>query len=133
MPDPIDWLIVGMPVVVAIFVVAFGTVTRAGGRSYPPGFQFIGLIQIPIMILYEGLMLSARSQTLGKMAMHLRVVRADGSPISTGQAWGRASIRALMASCLSLIDYLPALFTNEKTALHDMAAKTRVINLSGTR
>ena len=45
-------------------------------------------------------MLSMKNgQTVGKMALRLRVVRPDGSPITTGQAWGRAVMR-LVLGCL---------------------------------
>ena len=72
-------------------------------------------------------MLSMKSgQTLGKLAVKVQVVRPDGRPISTGQAWGRAVMR-LVLGCLWIVDYLPAFFTEQKTTLHDMVAGTRVI------
>jgi uncharacterized RDD family membrane protein YckC len=80
--------------------------------------------------VYEGLMLAARGQTVGKIAMKVKVVRPDGSDISTGQAWGRAAMRHVLVSCLCIINYLPAFFTLEKTTLHDMVASTRVVNWS---
>jgi uncharacterized RDD family membrane protein YckC len=55
------------------------------------------------------------------------VVQAGGQEISGGQAWGRAVVRGLFVSFLSIINYAPAFFTKEKTCIHDMAAKTRVI------
>jgi len=39
--------------------------------------------------VYEGQMLGTRGQTLGKMAMKIRVVRPDGLPLTRRQAWGR--------------------------------------------
>jgi uncharacterized RDD family membrane protein YckC len=127
----IDGMIVGAPTMIVFIIVIVYAVVSSGGKSQmPTGLNFIGLVQIPIMIIYEGLMLGRkRGQTFGKMAMNLRVVQPDGSDITRGQAWGRAVVRSLMASLLSLINYLPAFFTNEKTALHDMAAKTRVVSL----
>lgn len=73
-------------------------------------------------------MLSWRGQTFGKMAMRVKVVRADGSDISRGQAWGRSAVRTVMLSVLAILNYLPGLLTKERTCVHDMAAKTRVIN-----
>ena len=72
-------------------------------------------------------MLSARGQTLGKMAMKVKVVAADGAELTTGQAWGREITRSILGF-LYIVDYLPAFFTKEKTTLHDLAAKTRVVN-----
>lgn len=83
---------------------------------------------LALWAIYEGLMLQARGQTLGKMALGIKVVSVDGSDISAGQAWGRAALRQLLGSLL-LVDYIPAFFTKEKTCLHDMLAKTRVVRV----
>ena len=88
----------------------------------------IGLIYLGL-IVYEGLMLSARGQTLGKMALKIRVVRSDGTAITTGQAWGRAVLRGVMIHVLSLLNYIPAFATKEKTCIHDLVANTRVISV----
>jgi uncharacterized RDD family membrane protein YckC len=80
-------------------------------------------------------MLQLRGQTLGKMARGLKVVRPDGGDISTGQAWVRPLVRdgigflSAFAPCASLVNYLWAMFTKEKTCLHDLAAKTRVVKV----
>jgi len=126
----IDGLILGLPLFILMMIFMFGTGVFTGGdKETPLWINFIGLGQIPVWIVYEGIMLSRRGQTLGKIAMNLKVVRADGTDISTGQAWGRAAVRSLLASFLSLLNYIPALVTKEKTCLHDMAAKTRVVSL----
>jgi len=110
----------------ALFLVAMFANTRATGGPSP----FIFLLYIPMFVaplLYEGLMLQMKDgQTLGKMAMKVRVVRPDGSPLSSGQAWGRAAMRMVLG-CIWIGDYIPAFFTKEKTTLHDMIAGTRVI------
>jgi len=80
-----------------------------------------------VPVVYEGLMLSRNGQTLGKMALGVKVVNADGSDISAGQAWGRAFMR-LVLSCI-LVDYLPAFFTPDKKCIHDMVASTRVVRI----
>ena len=85
------------------------------------------LLMWALTISYQAIMLSARGQTLGKMAMRVKVVNADGSDISTGQAWGRELARAVL-SLLCIVDYIPIFFTDQKTTIHDMAAKTRVVN-----
>jgi uncharacterized RDD family membrane protein YckC len=87
------------------------------------------LVGITLGIVYEGLMLQKRAQTVGKIAVQARVVRPDGSPISAQQAWTRAVARQLL-SVLIIVDYLPAFFTAERTTLHDMIAGTRVVNVS---
>jgi len=95
--------------------------------------ELINLISLPfalISIVYEGMMLKYKDgQTLGKMAMKVRVVRPDGSPITSGQGWGRVVMRTILG-CLWIVDYIPAFFTPERTTLHDMVAGTRVIDVS---
>ncbi|HEX6161077.1 MAG TPA: RDD family protein [Thermoanaerobaculia bacterium] len=119
------WLIVGG---LLIFVVA---TDGAESMADPP--IWLNFVQLPLMFLtpiYEGLMYSKKNgQTVGKMALKLRVVRADGSPISSGQAWGRAWIK-LVFSCFCIVDYIPFFFTEDKTTLHDMVASTRVVETS---
>jgi hypothetical protein len=36
-------------------------------------------------------------------------------------------MRGVFVSFLSIINYAPAFFTKERTCIHDMAAKTRVV------
>jgi uncharacterized RDD family membrane protein YckC len=82
-------------------------------------------------ILYEALMIARWGQTLGKMAVGIRVVSADGGKVSRGQAWGRAGTRAGLGllSCIGiLVDYVPAFTTPDRTCTHDMAARTRVVD-----
>jgi uncharacterized RDD family membrane protein YckC len=117
--------------IVAVTIAAVPVVVMsAGQQSGVPAF-FIAFFFIAFFggfVTYEAVMLTKRGQTLGKMAMKVRVVRPDGTPISSGQAWGRALTRMVMVHVLALINYLPAIMTKEKTAVHDMLAKTRVVN-----
>jgi uncharacterized RDD family membrane protein YckC len=79
-----------------------------------------------IVIAYETLMLQTKEQTVGKMALKLKIVRPDGTRITAGQAWGRTVMRVVL-SCMVIVDYIPFFFTDEKTTLHDMVAGTRVV------
>jgi len=84
------------------------------------------LLQISIAALYEILMLGAYGATLGKMACGLRVVMADGSPISYGRATGRHFAKYLSQILLG-IGYVIAAFDDQKRTLHDHICNTRVI------
>ena len=79
----------------------------------------------------EGFMLSRGGQTIGKKAMNIKVVTAEGAEMTKAQAWGRVAARQVLGlvPCLGLIDYLVA-FGQERTTIHDMMAKTRVVNWS---
>jgi uncharacterized RDD family membrane protein YckC len=123
----IDGLITTAPLY-AVFI-AFVMYQAFQGKQPHWLMNFVGIPMLFVTMIYEGLMFQHKNgQTLGKMALKIRVVRADGSPISPGQAWGRAGLKVVFA-CLSIFDYLPAFFTDERTTLHDMAAKTRVVEV----
>jgi uncharacterized RDD family membrane protein YckC len=133
----IDGLIVTLPMMVLAFLVLLplGLIQEKEGMEELPsvlaifGNIFVSLMAATIYILYEGLMLASGGQTVGKKAMKVKVVTAEGGEITTGQAWGRAASRQILSivPCLGLIDYLVA-FGQERTTIHDMMAKTRVVN-----
>ena len=126
----IDRMMFGVGAIV-IMVIAV-VLTQRGGKvedSFVVVFAVLfGAVYLG-MIVYEALMLSSRGQTVGKMALKIKVVRPDGSPITTGQAWGRSVLRGVMIHVLSLLNYIPAMVTKEKTCIHDLVANTRVVNV----
>jgi len=79
------------------------------------------------MFCYHGFMLQWKGQTLGKMAMKIKVVTPEGGPITPGQAWIRVLVWFLLHGCA--ITYLTAFFNAEKLTIHDMAARTRVVKI----
>jgi uncharacterized RDD family membrane protein YckC len=84
------------------------------------------LIGLAIGAAYEVYFLSAHGATPGKMALGLRVIRADGGPISPMLALGRHFAMWISAFIL-MIGYIMAGFDPEKRALHDRICETRVI------
>jgi uncharacterized RDD family membrane protein YckC len=120
----VDGLLMWIPIAMMIAIVGFASATSARVNGV---WNFWFLVPSVVAVSYQALMLAARGQTLGKMALKVKVVNVDGSPITTGQAWGREITRAVLGF-LYIIDYIPAFFTKEKTTLHDLAAKTRVVN-----
>jgi uncharacterized RDD family membrane protein YckC len=131
----VDGLVMMIPVVGVTFGLTFllvGAVIETDQRQLTIVFQLlIGLLATIPFIVYEGLMLSSRGQTLGKMAMGIKVVTPEGQDITAGQAWGRAVIRHLLNMFRllgALINYLPA-FGKERACLHDRIMKTRVIKI----
>lgn len=64
-------------------------------------------------------------QTLGKMALQIRVVSMGGGPLSFGQAVGRYFASFLSALILG-IGFIMAGVRSDKRALHDLLAGTRV-------
>ncbi|HYI07840.1 MAG TPA: RDD family protein [Thermoanaerobaculia bacterium] len=122
----IDNLLIIIPMYSIMAVLVF--IPASQGKEPHPLMGFVGIPFALAALVYEGLMLQLKNgQTLGKMAMKIRVVRPDGTAISTGQAWGRVGLRTILG-CLWIVDYIPVFFTDERTTLHDMAASTRVID-----
>jgi uncharacterized RDD family membrane protein YckC len=136
----IDFIVICMPIAIAYSLYIFGTFDRAMSPRTQNPFSTYNLTLVAIMnvvyILYEAVMLQARGQTLGKMALGIKVVTPEGEDISTGQAWGRAfgrmvfSVANAFLGIVFLVNYLPAFFSKEKKAVHDSLAKTRVIRCS---
>ena len=67
-------------------------------------------------------------QTIGKMALQIKVVSMDGGPLSFGQAVGRYFATFLSALILC-IGFIMAGIRSDKRALHDLLAGTRVERL----
>ncbi len=86
------------------------------------------LLMLSATLVYNALMIARRGSTVGKKLLGLKVVSPDGSVVSKKQAWIRAVVEQAFgfASCLGLINYFWA-FGKDRTALHDLAAKTRVV------
>jgi uncharacterized RDD family membrane protein YckC len=67
-------------------------------------------------------------QTLGKMALQIRVVSMDGGPLSFGQAVGRY-FGTFLSGLILGIGFIMAGVRSDKRALHDLLAGTRVEHL----
>jgi uncharacterized RDD family membrane protein YckC len=70
---------------------------------------------------------SEKQATLGKMVMKIKVVSLEGNRIGPETAAIRYLGR-ILSSAILLIGYFMAGFTEKKQALHDIIAKTLVVN-----
>jgi len=88
-------------------------------------------LQFAIGICYEALMVGRYGATLGKMALKLQVVTADGGRVSYPRAFGRYFAK-ILSGLACLVGYIIAGFDNpEKRALHDHICNTRVVFKNG--
>ncbi len=102
-------------------------IAKVGPGPPPQAIYYLIMLGVAALwVVYEGLLLQHRGQTLGKMAVGIKVVTPDGNDVGAGQAWARAVLRQVFFSYLSLVNYLPAVFTKQRTCIHDLVAKTRV-------
>lgn len=99
------------------------------GRPMTDHFAVRSLLPAVLIATYEALMLTSGGQTLGKMAVGIKVVNADGSEIGSGQAWKRAIAREVLAitQILGLVDSL-MVFSQRRRTLHDRLGGTVVVN-----
>ena len=139
----IDGVIVGVGglllliAITAPFSLGFFAGEDAGWVSVIVGL-FLAIICVSIMALLYAPALMARTngKTLGRMAVGIRVVRANGEPMTFGFAMLREVVvktllfgiaSSLTAGLASLADVLWPLWDEENRALHDFIVDTRVV------
>ncbi|HET9048927.1 MAG TPA: RDD family protein [Chiayiivirga sp.] len=136
----LDQLILGVAFYAVFFVVILVTglfselVTAQSGKAddISPAIVvvYLGMFALYYVMAgaYFGMMESSRHQaTVGKMALGIKVVDAQGRRLSLVHALGRWVAAAL--SYLTLyIGFLMATFSHDKRALHDMLAGTQVVD-----
>jgi uncharacterized RDD family membrane protein YckC len=139
----IDGIIIsiGALVILAIFGAVF-SVGFFGGEETGVGAVVVGLVLGTIAVaivalLYAPLMMSrTNGKTLGRMAVGIRVMRADGGPMTFGFAMLREVViksllfgilSSITAGIASLLDVLWPLWDDENRALHDFIVNTRVV------
>ena len=122
---------------ILLYIVTIGLNLAVGlGVAGPaPGQQqdiSLALIMMGVNLLislgYPIVFLGKWGQTLGKMAVGVKVVSPTGEPIGFGKATGRVLAEILTGFTLG-IGYLMVLWDSERRALHDRLAGTRVINV----
>jgi len=138
----IDSIVLSVPMVIIVMVFSGGIFASLGDlqREEDQAAAAIAIVMgllviVPIYIvihwLYEALMTSSEAgATLGKRAVGLRVLRADGARLGFGRATGRHFAKAMITPLIPFwIGYIMAGFTDRKRALHDMIADTVVIKV----
>jgi uncharacterized RDD family membrane protein YckC len=97
----------------------------ASWRALPRGPMtgFFGLVAFAYISSFTAL----GGQTIGKMAMGLRVVAVSGAPLGAAAAIRRAVASLVSVTTLGL-GFLPALIGPSRLAVHDRLAGTRVVD-----
>lgn len=126
----IDWLVVGIPVGLVLWLATGGYDANSAGRSW--GQEIVYAV---VYFLYEGTMLTSRGRTLGKMVMNIRVAMLENGAVPVGQpGWTRAAVFALppVVPCCGALFWLVNVSwllwdKPYRQALHDKAARTVVV------
>jgi uncharacterized RDD family membrane protein YckC len=139
----IDGIIIGIGALIivalfgSVFSVGFFASDEAGVVSVIVGLLLSFVAIAIVALLYAPLMMArTNGKTLGRMAMGIRVVRANGQPMTFAWAMLReVVVKALLfgiAASLtfglaSLADVLWPLWDEENRALHDFVVDTRTV------
>jgi len=117
---------------IVLFIMMFGMEALMSGSGEEPPFVIIiilalfYLFMLSIPAAYNTFFIGKYQSTPGKMALSLKVVRPDGSPITYWRAFGR-HFAEILSGLILMIGYIMAAFDDEKRALHDMICDTRVV------
>lgn len=87
------------------------------------------LLGSAVGIVYYVYFTAFGGQTPGKMALRIKVIRTDGSPLSLGRALYRETLCKFVSGIILGIGYLLVAFDEKKQGLHDRMADTYVVRL----
>jgi uncharacterized RDD family membrane protein YckC len=100
------------------------TMNEWGALPALPLLAFLLLLKLAYFCVFT----AVGGQTIGKMALRIRVVSENHGAIDGNLALKRAVLGAVSTAFLGL-GLLPAFFDPERRALHDRVARTRVVGL----
>jgi uncharacterized RDD family membrane protein YckC len=126
----VDGIITG--IVGAVIGLVIGVVMGAAGAKGSSGVILVqivaGLAGFGVRAAYFIYFIGKSGQTPGKQLCKIKVVNADGSPVTYGKATGRF-FGYLLSSVICGVGFLMAAWDEEKRALHDRVCGTRVIKI----
>ena len=110
---------------ILIFMFLMFVLSFIGGGSSMPGLEVFGLA---IPVGYHWYFWTRRDgQTPGKFALKIRVIKADGTPLTDTDAVIRA-IGYNVSSIFCGLGYIWAIFDKNNQTWHDKLARTYVVN-----
>jgi uncharacterized RDD family membrane protein YckC len=123
----IDLLLVGAIDLAVVYFTLRMTGLTMGQVSALPAVPLLAFLLL-VKLAYVAAFTAVGGQTIGKMAMRLRVVTTDDETVD-----GRLAVKRTLAGVASAatlgLGFLPALFGAERRALHDRLTHTRVVAL----
>jgi uncharacterized RDD family membrane protein YckC len=139
----VDGVIIGVGALILLvaitapFSAGFFASDNAGVASLAVGATIALLCVAVVALLYApALMARTNGKTLGRMVTGIRVVRADGQPMTFSYAMLReVVVKALLfgvagsltGGIANLVDYLWPLWDEQNRALHDFTVNTRTV------
>ncbi len=120
-------ILLAVDAIVVYFTIKMAALTLTDWRLLPPVPLAAFLVMLKLAYFFTFTLVGG--QTIGKMAMRIRVIADDGSPLEPGRAIQRTFVGAvsLLAVGAGLVHLLIA---SDRRGLHDRMAGTRVVVLS---
>jgi len=125
-----------LALMVVFFVISLITPLNIFKPDVDPTFGklvLLTLVSMAVFLVVQGWPLLQRSQTIGKMALGLRIVRPDGSAASPGRVLGLRYLLpylltpfTVVMTVYALVDCL-MIFRANRRCLHDLIADTIVV------
>jgi len=128
----VDLIVVGIPCWIIVAVAGAGAVMGGGrGGPSPAGMAGFGVAQMLILIIslaYSIGLIGSRGQTVGMMALKIKVVPTTGGEMT----YGRATLRwvgSILSGAIVYLGYLWIAWDPDKQAWHDKIANTYVVKV----
>jgi uncharacterized RDD family membrane protein YckC len=119
-------ILLAIDAVVVYFTLRLAALSPSEWTMLPP--VPLAAFLVLLKLGYFSAFTAVGGQTIGKMATGIRVVGEDNRALDPTSALRRTLAGVL--SCITLgVGFLPALFSDDRRALHDRLAHTRVVTL----
>ena len=109
-----------------LFGATFAALAFRGGEAFRPHDPWFTGYLAAVSLLFFGWFWTHGGQTLGMRAWKIRLITADGAPMTWRRAVIRGAIAAPSAALLGL-GYIWMLFDSQRRSWHDRASKTRIV------
>ena len=126
----IDIIIVG--VIAGIIQTVIGLIIQASSTDTTGASFRSSLVVLIIGLIYFGYLWSRNGQTVGYLALGLRLVRTDGSPVTFVFGMGRYMLiylSFLLCAIPAIISAFMIGLGQQKQAIHDVIVSTQVIRV----
>jgi uncharacterized RDD family membrane protein YckC len=123
-------LLLAVDAIVVYFTIKMAGLTLAEWGFLPP--MPLASFLLMLKVAYFATFTLVGGQTIGKMAVRIRVIGEDGSPLDPARAFQRTVVGAvsLLAVGAGLV---PLLVGSDRRGFHDRVARTRVVAVPSNR
>ena len=99
-----------------------------GGGVLPWNLVIVVIMLLFSVFYYTGKWVRTSGQTLGKLLLNIKIVNADGSPLTLGKVFLRY-LGYIVSGAVASLGFIWVSFDKKRRGWHDMIAKTYVIHI----